>query len=223
MKPHINIHTHSISNQWSIRNHMAAPPTGMDSPFSWGIHPLFPNHGNYPEAQIQSCLGSDSCVAVGECGFDPASTLDISAQKRLFETHVSWSERYHLPLIIHCVKFYHLLPALRKQLTPRQSWIVHGFRKKAQLAKQLTNAGICLSFGAALINKSEQLAKCLATVPEDMLFLETDESTASIAEVYHSAAELLGCAEEELINRIYKNYEIHFNGKGMVGADGAAH
>ena len=56
----------------------------------------------------------------------------------------------------------------------KQLWIIHGFRGKKQTAMQLIKQGIALSLGEHF---NEEAA---AAIPEDMLCVESDESTLSI-------------------------------------------
>ena len=58
----------------------------------------------------------------------------IEAQTTLLTFHISISERLSKPLILHIVKAYPEIIALRKSLRPAQPWIIHGFRGKPQLA-----------------------------------------------------------------------------------------
>ena len=58
---------------------------------------------------------------------------------------------------------------LKKELKPEQLWVIHGFRGKPELARQLTQHGIGLSFGK-LYNKQS-----FDIVDENLKFHETDE------------------------------------------------
>ncbi len=98
-------------------------------------------------------------------------------------------------------------PALRQSW--QQTWVVHGFGGSAQLAEKLQHSGILVSFGAALLderrNKPRQALLALGAelvhyhhsaqhdkaLPAASFFLETDDSTCSIQEIYQAAASLL--------------------------------
>lgn len=116
--------------------------------------------------------------AIGECGLDRLSTVPMDVQQRVFIKHVELSERFHLPLIIHCVKATDELLAIRRSCSPTQLWIWHGFRGKPQQLEQLLRAGLYISFGFKY-NK-ESLLAC----PPDRMYLETDTDPRSVQELY---------------------------------------
>ena len=57
------------------------------------------------------------------------------------------------------------------------TWIVHGFRGNAELARQLLKAGIELSFGERFN------ARALAATPEEKRHTESDESELSLQQI----------------------------------------
>lgn len=103
------------------------------------------------------------------------------------------------PLILHLVKATAELLALKKELSPRVPWIIHGFRGKLQLALDLVRHGLYLSFGA---NYQEET---LIQIPVDRLLLETDESDIAIADLYKKAALLRGMTGKELMETVSGN------------------
>ena len=117
--------------------------------YSAGIHPWKLTERNAEEQfeLLQQLLVKEQFVAVGEAGLDKLTAAPMELQVRMFEKQVELSEKYRLPLIIHCVKAMDELLAVRKKLNPAQSWIWHGFRGKPQQAGQLIKNGIYLSFG----------------------------------------------------------------------------
>ena len=140
-------------------------------------------------------------VAVGEAGLDKLTAAPMELQVRMFEKQVELSEKYRLPLIIHCVKAMDELLAVRKKLNPAQPWIWHGFRGKPQQAGQLIKNGIYLSFGA---HYSEETVK---GVPVGRLFLETDDSPVDIEEVLKQVAKARSTDVEELRQAIRENIQ----------------
>ena len=77
-------------------------------------------------------------------------------------------------------------------MNPKQMWIIHGFRGKPQLAGQALNAGCALSFGEHFNSESVRLT------PTDRLFIETDESTMLVSEIYQSISKIKDCTVEAL-------------------------
>ena len=125
----------------------------------------------------------------------------MELQVRILGKQVELSEKYRLPLIIHCVKAMEELLAVKKELRPVQPWIWHGFRGKPQQARQLMENGIYLSFGE---HYPEQTVR---TMPVDCMFLETDDSPVDIEEVLHRVARTRGTDVEELRQAIRENIQ----------------
>lgn len=100
------------------------------------------------------------------------------------------------PLIIHCVRAYEEVLAIKKEWGTQGDvipWIFHGFNKKPAVAQMLLRAGAYLSFGAALLVPGSPAAQSLAICPPGRYFLETDDrNDVSIAAVYAAAAAILG-------------------------------
>lgn len=111
-------------------------------------------------------------------GFSPQSkklqpqnsrTEILAAQTALLRIHYELSETLRKPLILHIVKSFPEIIALRKQWKPTQPWIIHGFRGKPQLARELLAHGFHLSYGKKYNPSS------LAITHASRLLRETDE------------------------------------------------
>ena len=63
---------------------------------------------------------------------------------------------------------------VKKEFQPKQAWIWHGFRGKPEQAKQMLDKGLYLSFGEFYSDEA------MRVVPDDRLFLETDDSELDI-------------------------------------------
>jgi TatD DNase family protein len=101
----------------------------------------------------------------------------MSIQKDYFERQMILADRYKLPLIIHCVKAWDELLHLNQEHYAKNKRIVHGFRGKPELCRQLLDAGFYLSFGP----RFNPLSLCLC--PPDRRMMETDASGLSIQQV----------------------------------------
>ena len=171
--------------------------------YSAGIHPWKLTERNAEEQfeLLQQLLVKEQFVAVGEAGLDKLTAAPMELQVRMFEKQVELSEKYRLPLIIHCVKAMEELLAVKKEFRPVQPWIWHGFRGKPQQARQLMENGMYLSFGE---HYPEQTVR---TMPVDRMFLETDDSPVDIEEVLHRVARTRGTDVEELRQAIRENIQ----------------
>ena len=152
-----------------------------DGYYSIGLHPW---QTDMPADNLAAAVDEVSrkaadgrVVAIGECGIDRLRGGDIETQTDIFRRHVAISEAYEKPLIIHAVRSFDLLLALKKELRPRQLWIIHGFRGKGAVARQLLDAGFALSYGEKFNPEA------IAITPADRLFTETDESPLPITTI----------------------------------------
>lgn len=170
---------------------------------SIGIHPWrITDNWEVDFADIAQEAQKENIVAIGECGIDKSnSTADIEEQLTIFKAHALLAEKVKKPLIIHCVKGFDEIIAIKKEITPQQAWIIHGFRGKPQQAEQLIKAGFYISFGEKFNNDT------LKTIPLDRLFIESDESKTTIDDIYSLIAKTKGCAIEELASHIMQNAE----------------
>ena len=173
-----DIHHHLLPNEnnedesriASIDYDAEVPDKGF---FSVGIHPWSTeniNENNTDKAMeiVSEKANNLRSVAIGECGIDRLRGTNIDLQKKIFIKHIELSERLHLPLIIHAVRVNDIILHLKKELQPKQLWIIHGFRGKKETAIQYINNGIALSLDKnSTLNITDEF-------PQNMIFRETD-------------------------------------------------
>lgn len=138
-------------------------------------------------------------AAIGESGIDTVKGGPMFRQLKVFRSMIELSERLRKPLIIHCVKAEDVILGLRRDLAPRQNWLVHGFRKKPQAAAMLLDAGIRLSFGEKFN------AETLRSIPDSGLFAETDASPLTISEIVAAIAAARGTSPAALLPLLAAN------------------
>ena len=147
--------------------------------YSVGIHPWAtdkPVDAATIEA-LRIAAADPRVVAIGETGIDALRGGSADYQEEIFRLHARLAEELGKPLIIHAVRSFPRLIGLRKELKPSARWIIHGFRGKAALARELLRHGFDLSFGEHFN------AEAAAAVPDDRKFYETDESDLTIEEI----------------------------------------
>ena len=161
---------------------------GRGSYYSIGIHPWEVRESNVSQqlSFLQQQLQRKQFVAVGEA---------------VFKEQVKLSEKLGLPLIIHCVKAMEELLGVKKESRPQQPWIWHGFRGKPEQAVQLLKKGFYLSFGEYYPDETMQI------VPDERLFLETDDSLLDIEDILCQAARVRGVEVEALCEVIRRNIQ----------------
>ena len=180
--------------------------------YSVGIHPWY-IHTEVIEEQLVSLrdlAGREEIFMIGEAGLDKQVVTPLAIQEAVFEAQICLSEALRKPLVIHCVKAWDELLSVRKRLRPAMPWIVHGFRKKGDLAKQLLRQGFYLSFGVSFQESA------LREAWPDRLLLETDESDCSIWEIYERAAEALSLPLDEVGRQVERNFRVIFNTNACV-------
>ena len=207
MIPFIDIHTHhnqSPANVIAVKNlDFEASPIGLSS---FGVHPWQSVMINHDSNFIDNCMKEveakcmmPQVVMIGETGLDAYRGADIDLQKTLFLRHITLSEQLGKPLVIHCVKTAEEVLTIHKQQRPTQLWIIHGYRKNAQIARQFLRQGIALSFGLHYNVEAMQIA-----YKENALWLETDDEDVTITDLYQEAAKVLAVSVEELKLNIYQ-------------------
>ena len=196
----LDIHTHNLSAD-ATTSILDNPTTDTARNISVGIHPWEIGPDWEREfCEIEQAAICRNVAAIGECGIDRfKSPADIRLQETVFRAHALLAEKVNKPIIIHCVKAYNEILSIHKDVSPEQPWIIHGYRGKPQQARQLVQAGMYLSFGEHFNAESAR------AIPTDRLFIESDESTLPIAEIYSRVAAAKGISIEELAGQINSN------------------
>lgn len=185
----LDIHTHNPNPDWPAIIHlearagMSAVPEGSRL-YSLGIHP-WEAGGDDTEARLQSIerlAGDERVRAIGECGLDRLRGPAAQTQRSVFEAQARIAARHGLPLIIHCVRAWDELMDVKRRIEGEGGerparWIVHGFRGKPELARQLLGAGFELSYGLRFNPES------LRITPPGLRHCETDDAGVSLVQV----------------------------------------
>lgn len=194
-------HTHDISAADAVIS-VSPDFTGFrpGAYYSVGIHPWgAADRSDYLLQRLHEAASRSDVVAIGETGIDRRRGPEPSLQQELFLLHARLAEETSKPLIIHCVGAWNEIMQARSDLKPSQPWIIHGFRGKSQLARQLIDNGFYLSLGERFNPETP------AVIPPDRLLIETDESKFSPETI---AASISPAAYQQAIDnatRIFKH------------------
>ncbi len=204
----LDIHSHHLHEKpdttiWSCSmKDRHSPDFSRAVWISAGIHPWFLSD-NDMEAQIkwlESVLLSDRRVlAVGEAGLDKLCQTPFDVQQKAFNASIRLSEKHRLPLIIHTVRCFNELIALKKEVCPSQPWIIHGFRGKKELAGSLVRQGFYLSLGEKFNPET------LRAIPPERLLAETDESHKDISALVRKMSETCEVSPDMFRTRLCLN------------------
>lgn len=139
-----------------------------DRLYSVGWHPWW---GEPDMEWVERTAADPRVVMVGECGIDKLrSPLSLERQLEITRSHALLAERLAKPLLLHIVGAWNEIINLRRSLKPTQPWIIHGFRGKPQLARQLVDAGFYLSLGKRFNPSVPDV------IPPERIFRETDDN-----------------------------------------------
>ena len=223
-------HTHlkqNIDNVISIVNIQPnTPPPKLN--FSVGIHPWCIHEFKIDTImdKIAEFAKNRYCVAIGESGLDKINynkteklnpELKIkyndgySIQKIIFQQQIEIANFANKPMIIHCVKAFPELISIRKKITKKTPWIIHGFNSSLEIAKSLIKEEIFLSFGSKLTSpNSHKLRATFKEIPLEKILLETDnleKRMLNIEDIYNKAAEIKAISVDNLKSIILKNIQ----------------
>ncbi|NQU85579.1 MAG: TatD family hydrolase [Mariniphaga sp.] len=195
----IDIHTHkeySSDNVITVRN--IYPGEGFGSFYktnfySVGLHPWHiksAKKNNILLEQVEKAVQFDHVVFIGECGLDKKCETDFKEQERIFLKQIELAEKVKKPIIIHCVKTINEILETRKRSKAKSPWILHAYSGNIQQTLQFVKHGFTFSFGKNLLENISKVNESLAEIPIDSFFLETDEYSGSIKDIYQKASEI---------------------------------
>lgn len=205
----IDFHTHREHEAGNIQIlNVFAQDLPFDKPdyfFSAGLHPWHIGKVNPEECfrAINQDAMQKNMLAVGECGLDRLIDVGFALQEWCFKQQIQIAENHHRPLIIHCVRAYSDLLKVKKEAKSGLPWIIHGYRGNLETTLSLIRHEFYFSVGEQLLKDETKMA-VFRSIPIERLFLETDESELSIAEIYSMAAQILN-VEEEILSKIIAN------------------
>jgi len=203
-----DIHSHNQSAPDAIINIDENTVILADKFYSVGIHPWQSDKFTHRQLSVLTQTASlPQILAIGECGLDSLKGDVTENQIKLLEFHIKLSETIKKPLILHIVKCFPQIIALKKKHQPSQAWIIHGFRGKPQLAEELIKHGFYLSFG----DKYNPIS--VKNTPIKQLFVETDTSSSSIDDITAEIAKIRQIPVSTLIDNITENISEVFKTK----------
>ena len=218
MNPYVNIHTHHVGEginildvgegkAWVEKEKRRELVEGQNVFYSVGVHPMKLNElGESVFVGIEDTVRIKKVIAIGECGLDRRSPICMKTQEEILEVQVRLAEELCKPLIIHCVKAYSELIAVRKRKKSSVPWIVHGYNNNERILRQLLDCEFYISVGAALSDSRSNAFQLLRMIPAERLFLENDDKEVEISVIYETASAILGVDVETMKEITGNNY-----------------
>ncbi|MEJ2884069.1 TatD family hydrolase [Pedobacter sp. GR22-6] len=209
---YLDIHTHNEQRLPGVRAILSLSLTGDEVPeyperdLALGLHPWFakPQQLNSDYARLREAAKLPQVKMIGECGLDRFKGPSLPEQTLILRKQFELADELQKPVILHCVRCFDELIALRKEMKLEIPMVLHGFNKKKELGRQMQSLGFYLSFGKALLD-ADSGAAALAR-EGDVFFLESDHDEHRIEEIYEAAANLKNCSVEELKALIFANW-----------------
>lgn len=188
---------------------------GITGPCTVGIHPWLTASATPADLDTLRRAASDPAVAaIGEIGLDRLRGAAMPLQEELLEAQLRIASKAGKPVVLHIVRAFDRLEAVRKRLGPAMpEAAIHAFRGNAALARQLTAAGLLLSIGPKFN------VEAVRTIPDTRLLIETDTETglpeSNPGEVLQAVAEARGDEAEALASTVNANF-MHFYGAAVA-------
>lgn len=167
-----------------------------DFTYALGIHPLCvmaakPGDLNRVAEALERHKDDEHLVAVGEIGLDYfVKGIDEATQNHFYVEQLKLAKRAGLPVLLHVRRSADkLLAGLRRVGFPHGG-IAHAFNGSEQQAQHFIDLGFKLGFGGTLtFDRSLQIRRIAATVPETALVMETDAPDIPPHWLYKTAEE----------------------------------
>ena len=216
---YIDIHTHGSGRTdgiFAVENLMAhesrMPEDIPGRACTYGIHPWYlkSNTMDHLIERVYDAASRPGLIAIGETGFDKLRGPSADIQMKTFEKQVRISEEIEKPVVIHCVRSWDELLNVHKRLKPVMPWLIHGFRGRPELAKQLISKGMFLSFWFDFVVRPEASA-LLKSMPKERIFLETDGAEVDIRSIYEKVSRDMDITVDDMKKVVSDNFKIFFN------------
>lgn len=170
-----------------------------------GIHPWQALDGDI--SAVESVIAEID--AIGEIGLDFACDVSREAQTRIFKAQLAIAEQHEKAVVLHCVRAFEEVMKILSEYHLK-TVIFHGFIGSKEQAQRAVKQGYYLSFGERTF-RSLKTIEAMCSTPLSSLFVESDESTTPIEEIYDKIALLRGISPTELMQVTEGNFNRIFN------------
>lgn len=172
-----------------------------------GVHPWDVEDQDYREVMPKIEALKGRIIAIGEIGMDTAKKgADVVRQRIFFNMQVELAIRLKLPIVVHSVRQHSVInDTLWHNRSLLKGVVIHNFVGSQPLVDDFLRSGCYLSLSPSSLEKIKS-GDIIKNIPANRLFLETDESEASIVELYQKVADIRGVSVENLKKSIQENY-----------------
>jgi TatD DNase family protein len=140
-----------------------------------GLHPHgTEGFGKEQGGWVEQCAHGQKVIAVGETGLDYyRDNAPRDDQRRSFEYHIELARMLDLPLVIHTRAAEDDTLAVLEQ-AEGLTVIMHCFSMPDRLGECVERGYMCSFAGNVTYKSAEDLQRAAASVPEELLLVETD-------------------------------------------------
>ncbi len=206
----IDFHTHQAREGEHLDTcEIVSSPKVLERRFTLERHPWATASlmSEFEADVFRTQLHAPTCLGLGEIGLDKLRGQPISEQMEILRQLLWIAQEEKKSVVLHCVKAFDELIALKKEFGGIENWAIHGFNKHPALARQLVDHGFYLSINPAEIVNINAL---LALIPLNKLFIETDDRMDLIKENYLCVAEALSMNLDPLKAQLVTNANVFF-------------
>jgi TatD DNase family protein len=144
-----------------------------------GVHPFFHaewDSGSTRQELLGKLRGGERLVAVGEIGLDfYHGRHDAEAQIRVFGEQLALAVDLDLPVVFHNRRSWPDFLGLLRELCQPVRGVCHNFTGSRELAREILDAGLHISFaGPVTYPNARRAHESARYVPADRLLVETD-------------------------------------------------
>lgn len=143
---------------------------------AYGLHPMYLDR-HRPEhlIELEQWIEKERPAAVGECGLDYfVAGLDPEAQRHYFQRQLELARQFELPVVLHARRAVDDVIASLRRVGGLRG-VVHSWSGSEEQARQLFAMGFHLGIGGSVtFDRARRLRRTVATMPLELLLLETD-------------------------------------------------
>ncbi|GGH24379.1 TatD family deoxyribonuclease [Sphingobacterium alkalisoli] len=207
--PYIDIHTHCRNEQHdvlSLQNCIVGKDYFPSVACSVGIHPWYIDIDFDKQCNaLETYAARENVLAIGECGLDKLTKTKWEKQIKCFEQQIQLANIIGKPLIIHCVRAYQETFQVLLQQKVTVPVIFHGFNKNIALAQSVLKQGYLISLGADMLKGAKN--NLITNLPLEKIFLETDDKSISIVDIYTYFCAARKISIDQLRNELAQNFQ----------------
>ena len=164
--------------------------------YALGIHPLYVMQAREEDlgrldAMLTACRDDPRLVGIGEIGLDFfVPGLDAATQQHFYLAQLKLARRHDLPVILHVRRSADQLLGGLRRVGLTTGGIGHAFNGSRQQADAFLALGFKLGFGGTVtFDRSLQIRRLAAELPEEALVVETDAPDIPPHWLYRTAEE----------------------------------